>query len=122
MREFYPKYWKCEEILRLYFYFLSDFLIEVYLLKRFLCLFNSLNKMLTNSGKWKENTGKNQGNLSAQNCENHETISPLSSLCAQLKATLFGSFGNEPMQLCSVCHVVLSSASVSLSVSVQPSQ
>ena len=45
MREFYPKYWKNEEILgSFYFYFFSDFLIEVYLLNRFLYVLNPLNK------------------------------------------------------------------------------
>ena len=50
VREFYPKYWKSEEILAsFYFYFFSDFLIEVYLLNRFLYFLNSLNKTLKKS-------------------------------------------------------------------------
>ena len=47
VREFYPKYWKNEEILAsFYFYFFSYLLIEVYLLNRFLYLLNSFNKTL----------------------------------------------------------------------------
>ena len=86
VREFWAKYWKNEEILAsFYFYFLSDFLIEVYSLNRFWCLLNSLNKMLKKySGKWKENTGKSgksQGNLSVRKCGNHD-LSNL--LCTRL--------------------------------------
>ena len=47
MKEFYPKYWKSEDIVAsFYFYFYSDFLIEVYLINKFLCLLNSSNKTL----------------------------------------------------------------------------
>ena len=41
VRKVYPKYWKGEAILAsFYFYFFSDYLIEVYLLNRFLYLLN----------------------------------------------------------------------------------
>ena len=67
VREFYPKYWKSQGTLpkllekwgnlaSFYFYFCSDFLIEVYY--RFLYLLNSLNKILKKYGKRKQNTGK----------------------------------------------------------------
>ena len=47
MIEFDPKYWKNIEIVAsFYFHFFSDFLIEMYLLNRFLSLLNSLNKIL----------------------------------------------------------------------------
>ena len=54
--EFYPTYCKTEGILAsFYFYFFSDFLIEVYLLNRVLYLLNSLNEKILENGK---NTGK----------------------------------------------------------------
>ena len=59
MREFYPKYWKSEEILAsFYFIFFTDFLIEVYLLNRFFYLLNSLNKTLKKYWEIEKNTGK----------------------------------------------------------------
>ena len=55
MREFYPKYWKSNDVLAIfYFSFFSDILIEVYLVNRFLYLLNSSNKTLKNTGKVKE--------------------------------------------------------------------
>ena len=56
VREFYPKYWKSEEILASFFSLI--FKLYIYLLNRFLNFLNSLNKTLKNTGKWKENTGK----------------------------------------------------------------
>ena len=74
MREFYPKYWKSKDFLTsFYFYFFSDFLIEVYLLNRFLYLLNSLNKtlkLLENGKKILEKSEKSHGNLSVQKCGN----------------------------------------------------
>ena len=72
IREFYPKYWKSEEILAgFYFYFFSDFLIEVYLLNRFLYLLNSLNKTLKKYWRMERKSWKNQGNSSVRKCGNH---------------------------------------------------
>ena len=86
---FTPKYWKIEGILpkileklgnvsQFLFLFFSDFLIEIYLLNRFLYLLNSLNKtlkiILENGKKILEKSGKTQGNLSVRKCGNHETV------------------------------------------------
>ena len=61
--QFYPKYWKNEEILASS-YFSFDFLIEVYLL-------NSLNKTLKKYWKMERKYWKSQGNLSVRKCGNH---------------------------------------------------
>ena len=69
VKEFYPKYWKIEGISPKYwkterilasFYsiFFSNFLIEVYLLNRFLHLLNSLNETLIKYWKMEKNTEK----------------------------------------------------------------
>ena len=55
VREFYPKYWKSQGILGIFYVNLSsDFLIEVYLLDRSLYLLNSLNKTLKKYWKMEE--------------------------------------------------------------------
>ena len=69
VREFYPKYWKNEEILLkilekwghfslFLLYFLPEFLFEMYMLNKFLYLLNSLNKTLKKYWKIKKYTGK----------------------------------------------------------------
>ena len=59
VREFYPKCWKRERILAsFYFYFFSNFLIEVSLLNRFLYLLNSLNETLKKYWKIEKKIGK----------------------------------------------------------------
>ena len=59
MREFYIKHWKNDKILAsFYFYFFSDFLIEMYLLNRFLYILNSLNTKLENGKKVLEKSWK----------------------------------------------------------------
>ena len=46
-----------------YFYFFLDFLIDMYLLNRFLNLLKSLNKTLKKAKYW-----KSEGNLSVRKC------------------------------------------------------
>ena len=54
MRNFYPIYWKSEDILASF----CIFLVQVPLLNRFFYLLNSANKTPKKfTGKWKENTG-----------------------------------------------------------------
>ena len=67
MGQFYPKYQKSEDI---YFYFFSEFFIEVYLLKKILYLLNSSNITLKKYWKMERKYWKSQGNLSVQKC-NH---------------------------------------------------
>ena len=61
LEEFYPKYWKNEGILG---NFISNFVIEVYLLNRFLHLLNLLNKIVENG---KQNAGKVGENCHSEN-------------------------------------------------------
>ena len=72
IRKFPLKCWKYEEILaNFYLNFFSDFLIEVYLLNRFLYLLSSLNKtekILENGKKILEKSGT----LLVRKCGNHD--------------------------------------------------
>ena len=61
VRQYDPKYWKNEDILASFF---PEFLIEVYLLNRFLCFLDSLNKTLKKYWKMERKYWKSQGNLS----------------------------------------------------------
>ena len=60
-----------------YFDFFSDFLIEVYLLNRFLYLLNLSNKTLRKYWKMGGKYWKNHGHLSVRKCGNHVVSVPV---------------------------------------------